>query len=340
MIRRCLNLAPALLTLLFAVPASAAPQVPCTGTELATISPYAATHTGADGGALYFDMTVNIAGGLRMQGIELNLGSPAGTPFNLMVYARVGTWHSNQNSNSGWIIATTGQGVSAGPGQPTSVDLADVVVPNASWGISLVLFGASHAYTAGNGANQAFSMPGLSLSLGGAGDAPFSGTLPNPYVWNGKLLFECPPPPPQPYCTSGITTNFCMPSMWANRQPSASMAAPCFINVDNVEGMKQGLLFYGLDNSGFVPKVWGTGTSYLCVKSPTQRTGVQNSGGSPDQCDGFLSLDWNTWQSAHPSALGQPFAVGDSVFVQGWFRDPAASKSTNLSNALQLTLQP
>ena len=42
----------------------------------------------------------------------------------------------------------------------------------------------------------------------------------------------------------------------------------------------------------------------------------------------------------HPTTLGNPFAVGQDVFVQGWYRDPPAVKTTNLSNALKLTVRP
>jgi hypothetical protein len=38
--------------------------------------------------------------------------------------------------------------------------------------------------------------------------------------------------------------------------------------------------------------------------------------------------------------LGTPFSAGDAIYAQGWFRDPPAPKTTNLSNALQLTCQP
>ena len=41
-----------------------------------------------------------------------------------------------------------------------------------------------------------------------------------------------------------------------------------------VEGQKQGLLFYGLQGGQAQP--WGSGTSFLCVKSPTQRSTGQD----------------------------------------------------------------
>jgi hypothetical protein len=40
------------------------------------------------------------------------------------------------------------------------------------------------------------------------------------------------------------------------------------------------------------------------------------------------------------NALGEPFSAGDMVWFQTWYRDPAASGTTNLSNGLQETLSP
>jgi hypothetical protein len=57
-------------------------------------------------------------------------------------------------------------------------------------------------------------------------------------------------------------------------------------------------------------------------------------------CDGSFSLNWDAYQAANPAALGQPWAVGSQVFVQAWFRDPPAPKTTNLSNALEMTYVP
>lgn len=142
------------------------------------------------------------------------------------------------------------------------------------------------------------------------------------------------------FCTAGTSANGCAASISASAQPSVSFANACTLSVANVEGAKSGLLFYGVDNSGFSAVPWGSGSSYLCVKSPTQRTDIQSTGGSANACDGALSLDWNAYQLATPLALGNPWLVGAKVYVQGWYRDPPASKSTSLSDALELTYAP
>lgn len=142
------------------------------------------------------------------------------------------------------------------------------------------------------------------------------------------------------YCTAGTTTHGCVPSIAAYGTPSASASSGFTITVSAVEGMKQGIIFYGINQTGFTPHAWGAGSSYLCVKSPTQRTHTQSSGGTFNQCDGVLALDWNAYIAANPGALGAPFSPGSSVYAQGWFRDPAAAKTTNLSNALGFVVTP
>ncbi len=146
---------------------------------------------------------------------------------------------------------------------------------------------------------------------------------------------------PHVYCTAGTSTNGCVPSISADHQPSATQANPCNVSVAGVEGQKTGLLFYGVDNAGFAPTPWGAGgASWLCVKAPTQRTTTHFTGGNFGQCDGSLALDWNAFQLANPGALGNPWSSGESVFVQGWYRDPPAVKTTNLSDAIQLAYVP
>jgi hypothetical protein len=145
---------------------------------------------------------------------------------------------------------------------------------------------------------------------------------------------------PGPYCTAGTTTNGCLASISAVGVASASSGSGYTLTVTSVEGQKQGLVFYGVNNSGFTPSPWGAGSSYLCVKSPTQRTGVLDSGGTGGACDGAFALDFNAFITANPSSLGSPFAAGQHVFAQGWFRDPPSPKTTSLSNALEFVVGP
>jgi len=142
------------------------------------------------------------------------------------------------------------------------------------------------------------------------------------------------------YCTAGTTSSGCVPSISGSGTASASAGSGFTISVSALEGQKPALLFYGIDNSGFAPTPWGASSSYLCVKSPKQRTGSHNSGGTAGACNGVLALDWNTYRAAHLSALGAPFSAGEHVYAQAWFRDPPSPKTTMLSNALEFVVGP
>ena len=141
------------------------------------------------------------------------------------------------------------------------------------------------------------------------------------------------------YCSSSTTSSGCSPVMSASGNPSVGAASGFVLTASNVEGQKQGLLFYGV----FGPKasVWAPGnTSTLCVKSPIPRATAVNTGGAAGGCNGTISLDFQGFLATHPTALGQPFQAGAIVNVQAWFRDPAAPGTTNLSNALQFKTCP
>lgn len=170
------------------------------------------------------------------------------------------------------------------------------------------------------------------------------GTIPSPFTGSGTFSAATfvggSGGGPVTYCTAGTSTNGCVPTISATTQPNLANNAGCVITTSNLEGQKNGLHFYGIDNTGFTPGAWGAGSSFLCVKGPTARTPSGGSGGTAGSCDGALSVNWDAFQTANPGSLGNPFTAGDSIFVQCWYRDPAASKATNLSDAIELTVQP
>jgi hypothetical protein len=111
------------------------------------------------------------------------------------------------------------------------------------------------------------------------------------------------------------------------------------VRATSVEGQKTGLVFYG--TSWPKSAAWAPGsTSFLCVKAPTQRTSALATGGAAGACDGALTLDFLAWKATHPTALGQPLVAGEILNFQGWFRDPLAAATTNLTNAVQVKLCP
>ncbi len=170
-----------------------------------------------------------------------------------------------------------------------------------------------------------------------ASPAPFWNDLFQTHLLNGFVV-ETLVPPPVTFCTAGTSGNGCVAMISATTQPTLSNTSLCSVQVSNAAGQRSGLLFYGVDGPIVYP--WYGSSSFLCVKSPTQRTTLQSTGGSPGGCDGVLALNWNAYQQSHPGSLGQPWSVGDPVYLQGWYRDPTGGKTTALSNALQLIVQP
>lgn len=141
------------------------------------------------------------------------------------------------------------------------------------------------------------------------------------------------------YCTAGFTSSFCVAEMSATGTPSVSASSGFTLTCSAMEGQRSGLIFYGV--TGRNAAVWAPGSSsYLCVKSPVQRTPSANSGGTNNGCDGVISIDWNDYAATHPSAAGQPYTVGQVIDAQCWFRDPPAPGTTNLSDGIEFTLCP
>jgi Tol biopolymer transport system component len=156
--------------------------------------------------------------------------------------------------------------------------------------------------------------------------------------WEDIFVRDLGPAPPTAFCTAGTTTNACVPNISGLGTPSASAGSGFTIAVASVEGQKSDILFYGL--SGAIAQPWGASTSFLCVKAPVQRMGTLSSGGTLGACDGSLAIDWNSYIASNPGAHGNPFAGGETVWAQAWFRDPPSPKTTALSNAIEFVVGP
>lgn len=141
------------------------------------------------------------------------------------------------------------------------------------------------------------------------------------------------------YCLAGTTSSGCVPEISGAGVASASAGSGFVVQVANVEGNRPGLFLYGVSGGQVLP-FGGGSASYLCVKPPTQRLALQNTGGTSGGCDGGLAVDWNAFIASHGGALGQPFGGGETVWMQAWFRDPHAQTATNLSDGLVFYLAP
>ena len=155
---------------------------------------------------------------------------------------------------------------------------------------------------------------------------------------NGRELWAvevCELETPEVYCTPGTTASGCQASIGASGVPSATSPSGFVVGVTGAEGDKDGLFFFG--SNGRQANPWGNGTSYQCVVPPVKRSPVQSAGGTIGACDGGYLLDFNALITAQPAKAP---AVGATVQIQCWFRDPlsTANQTTSLSDALEFSL--
>jgi V8-like Glu-specific endopeptidase len=146
---------------------------------------------GSPGGAVYFDAIVGNTS-LDVRALELNIGSALSTEFGVRVYITPNTANGKITSPGQWTLVGQGWGLATGNDNATRVVLNDsfVLERNESFGVAIVLDGASHRYTNGTGSNEIYSDSSLRLASGWATNVPFSGGINSPRVFNGRLCYE------------------------------------------------------------------------------------------------------------------------------------------------------
>ena len=149
---------------------------------------FGSNNGGAAGGAVYFDMTLSSA--ISIAGLDCNYAAP-GAAVGMEIWTHPGTSVGNEVGGTWTMVGMDdGTAISAGEDNPTTITwAAPVNLPAGTFGVALVSVGAGHEYTNGNGANQvATSTDGvITLNLGTASNAPFTGGIFTPRVWNGEI---------------------------------------------------------------------------------------------------------------------------------------------------------
>jgi hypothetical protein len=138
------------------------------------------------------------------------------------------------------------------------------------------------------------------------------------------------------YCPGGVSSNGCAPAIGTWGLSKLSLSSGFEIRATNLPGERFASVVYGV--TGTIRTPWGT--SWSCVAPPRQRTGVVYAGGTSGACDGSIALDFNAWRASHPFALGAPFAAGDVVWAQVWYRDSGVAAGTNFTEAVQFMTCP
>ena len=145
---------------------------------------------GSPGGAIYFDVTVG-ASDITLTDLEIHTGE-AGA-FTMDVYAFAGTYVGNETNAGAWgtpVAVASGTSAGAGNPSPATLDVPVVLAGGTTYAMAFVLDGThGHDYTNGDGTNEQYSNADLTIDLGSATNAPFTGTVFNPRVFNGTLNY-------------------------------------------------------------------------------------------------------------------------------------------------------
>ena len=140
--------------------------------------------------------------------------------------------------------------------------------------------------------------------------------------------------PARTYCSTKVNSQGCAPLLTHSGTPSATAGGGFTVAAENVLSNSAGIFFYGKSGRNAVAFQGGT----LCIQPPTLRLPGQFSGGTTG-CTGTYATDFNAYVAG---GVDPALVAGQQVNGQWWSRDTgfAPPNNTNLTNALELILQP
>jgi hypothetical protein len=146
----------------------------------------------------------------------------------------------------------------------------------------------------------------------------------------GQIISGCSNP--TSYCTSKINSQGCQATASWTGLPTLGAPDDFHVTCTQVLNNKSGILYWGF-NPKSAPFFGGT----QCVQSPVIRTPVQNSGGNPppDDCSGTYDFHFSDAYMA-----SKALAVGNTIFCEFWYRDPADPATVSLSDAVGAEILP
>ncbi|MBL8753213.1 MAG: S8 family serine peptidase [Planctomycetes bacterium] len=154
-----------------------------TPTDLATT--FAGGNGGGVGGTVFANL--NVTNPIWVHGFDLNCGVAAGTDVFCDVYlSDIGVPYGGIQTNpAAWTATSAGRGTSAGPGQPTRIELAKPF--RLAAGVrALAIVGGNFGHDYTNGSNS-YSNSDVQIVLGAATSGTFSGTVFSPRTANLTL---------------------------------------------------------------------------------------------------------------------------------------------------------
>lgn len=140
------------------------------------------------------------------------------------------------------------------------------------------------------------------------------------------------------FCTAGASGGGCVPALSTSGVPRASAGNGFTLDVASAPGQSMAMILFSV--SGPDASAFGAGAGTLCVQAPFQRTRLRATRGHAGACDGTLQLDWNEFVAGFVPPYGFPFVGRETVWAQGWIRDPLTLGGSVLSDAVWFTVCP
>ncbi len=134
------------------------------------------------------------------------------------------------------------------------------------------------------------------------------------------------------YCAAKLSSSHCLPSITATGYASLGLPSELTVTANQLEADQNGLAFFGTTGPANLPFQGGT----LCVTAPLYRLAVKNTLGQ-SACTGAITYGFDEFLLV---AAGPLFVGGQSIHVQAWFRDPAASSTTGLTGGVTFVVCP
>ena len=104
------------------------------------------------------------------------------------VWYRPGSYVGYQSSNAGWTLAGSYTVTSSGQYNPTRLPIGGITIPaGATYGIYVTYVSGTLTYTNGNGSNEVYSNPDMTIQCG-VGGSYFAVTIAS-RVWNGNIYY-------------------------------------------------------------------------------------------------------------------------------------------------------
>lgn len=194
------------------------------------------------------------------------------------------------------------------------------------------------------------STAGQTWSSGGGSPVALSWNASRAAFWGGNEPLVAGPPgtgatvylrdervasvPVVSYCSAKTNSLGCRPLMSTSGICAFTNGVPLFVTAQFKRSHQQAMMLWGVAPAA-VPFAGG----FACVQTPTQRTPLQNTGGTSaaNDCTGTCSFLF-TAQYAQSHGVN----AGDTLYAQYWSRDPLASNARNLSlsDAIAFTWAP